>query len=197
MVRFDSRTILPVDRATAFDLSLSIDAHLDSFERSGERAVGGVTHGVIGLGEFVTWRARHFGINWTMTSHITAWERPDRFVDEQQRGPFRSFHHEHRFRSTQGGTEMHDIVTFEAPLGPLGRIAERAGPRLVPPPAHRRPQPVPGHRGEADRLPVDATAGHADPADTAGSPSPPPSPPPPASGPSPSPSPSPSPNDDD
>ena len=192
MVRFDSRTILPVDRATAFDLSLSIDAHLDSFERSGERAVGGVTHGVIGLGEFVTWRARHFGINWTMTSHITAWERPDRFVDEQQRGPFRSFHHEHRFRSTQGGTEMHDIVTFEAPLGPLGRIAERAvlGWYL------RRLIDVRNQFlvTEAKRIASQSTPPPATPIPL----TPPASgPSPPASGPSPSPSPSPAPNDDD
>lgn len=60
MVRFERCTSLPVDCATAFDLSLSIDAHLGSVQRSGERAVGGVTSGVIGLGEFVTWRARHF-----------------------------------------------------------------------------------------------------------------------------------------
>lgn len=40
--------------------------------RSRERAVAGVTSGTIGLGESVTWRARHFGVMWTMTSQITA-----------------------------------------------------------------------------------------------------------------------------
>ena len=136
MIRFERRTPLPVDCTTAFDLSLSIDAHLDSFQRSGERAVGGVTSGVIGLGEFVTWRARHFGVTWTMTSVISEWDRPRRFVDEQQRGPFKSFHHEHVFRPIDDGTELHDRVAFEAPLGPLGRIAEavvlgRYLPRLI------------------------------------------------------------------
>ena len=125
MVRFDAQALLPVDPETAFDLSLSIDAHLDSFERSGERAIGGVTAGVIGLGEFVTWRARHFGITWTMTSTITEWDRPRRFVDEQRKGPFRSFRHEHRFEPTDQGTRLLDHVEFEAPFGLLGRAVER------------------------------------------------------------------------
>ncbi len=125
MIRFDAQALLPVAPETAFDLSLSIDAHLESFERSGERAVGGVTAGVIGLGEFVTWRARHFGITWTMTSTITEWDRPRRFVDEQRRGPFRSFWHEHRFEPIDHGTLLRDRVEFEAPFLVLGRAAER------------------------------------------------------------------------
>jgi ligand-binding SRPBCC domain-containing protein len=125
MVRFSAQVSMPVDPETAFDLSLSIDAHLDSFERSGERAIGGVTAGVIGLGEFVTWRARHFGITWTMTSTITEWDRPRRFVDEQRKGPFRSFRHEHRFEPTDQGTRLLDHVEFEAPFGLLGRAVER------------------------------------------------------------------------
>jgi ligand-binding SRPBCC domain-containing protein len=125
VVRFERRTSLPVDPEQAFDLSLSVDAHLDSFARTREQAVAGVTSGVIGRGEFVTWRARHFGITWTMTSAITAWERPHRFVDEQQHGPFKSFWHEHTFHPRGDGTELHDVVVFRAPLGVLGRIAER------------------------------------------------------------------------
>ncbi|MET0457761.1 MAG: SRPBCC family protein [Ilumatobacteraceae bacterium] len=125
MISFERRTLLPVDIETAFDLSLDIDAHLDSMEESGERAVAGVTAGIIGLGEFVTWRARHFGVTWTMTSKITGWDRPDHFVDEQTKGPFKTFWHRHEFRTVDGGTELHDTVRFEAPLGVLGRIAER------------------------------------------------------------------------
>jgi len=81
--------------------------------------------GQIALGEFVTWRARHFGRTWTMTSVITEWERPRRFVDEQRKGPFTSFRHEHVFTSVPNGTQMIDVVKFTAPFGPLGRLAER------------------------------------------------------------------------
>ncbi len=103
---------------------------------SGERAVAGTTTGTIGLGETVTWRARHFGVVWRMTSAITALEAPHRFVDEQVRGPFARFRHEHRFERSADGTRMVDEITFRAPLGPLGRIAERVAlarylPRLI------------------------------------------------------------------
>jgi ligand-binding SRPBCC domain-containing protein len=40
-------------------------------------------------------------------------------------GPFRSFHHEHRFESVQGGTRMHDDWRHEAPLGLLGSVVDR------------------------------------------------------------------------
>ncbi len=44
-----TRTAMPIERL--FDVSLSIDAHVDSMAQSGERAIGGVTSGTIGLGE--------------------------------------------------------------------------------------------------------------------------------------------------
>lgn len=47
---------LPPERL--FDLARSIDAHVESQKGSGERAVAGVTSGLIGEGQEVTWRAR-------------------------------------------------------------------------------------------------------------------------------------------
>ena len=102
--------------------------------RSRERAVAGVTTGRIGLGEEVTWRAWHFGVPFTMTSRITELEAPELFVDEQVRGPFRSFRHEHAFIPGADGdsTIMIDHVVFDAPLGGLGRLSEGAlGPYLA------------------------------------------------------------------
>jgi hypothetical protein len=61
-VAFVHRTMIDAPPDVVFDLSLDIDAHLASMARSGERAIAGVTTGQIGLGEEVTWRARHFGI---------------------------------------------------------------------------------------------------------------------------------------
>ncbi|WP_147918945.1 SRPBCC family protein [Ruania zhangjianzhongii] len=110
----------PPDRL--FDLSLSIDAHLGSMSDSGERAVGGVTSGQIGLGEQVTWRARHVGIWFTMTSRIVELDRPHRFVDRQVKGPFRSFVHEHTFAASPTGSVMVDTITLAAPV--FGRPAE-------------------------------------------------------------------------
>lgn len=108
-----------------FALSLSVDAHTASMQRSGERAVGGTTTGGLGLGDAVTWRARHFGLPFRMTSRITAYDEPRRFVDEQTSGPFRSWWHEHEFTATPNGTLMRDTVRYTSPAGPLGRVVDR------------------------------------------------------------------------
>ncbi|MGX9900017.1 SRPBCC family protein [Arthrobacter sp. SA17] len=92
---------------------------------SREEAVAGVTSGLISLGEEVTWRAWHFGLPLRMTSRITAMNVPDYFVDEQVRGPFRSFRHVHEFTNDGAGTVMIDRIAFTAPFGFLGRLAEK------------------------------------------------------------------------
>jgi ligand-binding SRPBCC domain-containing protein len=124
-VGFTCRTESTLPQERLFDLARSIDAHMDSQKGARERAVGGVTSGLIGEGEEVTWRARHFGLPITMTSRVTALEFPVRFVDEQVKGPFKSFRHVHEFEATPGGTVMTDRVRFTAPFGPLGRLVER------------------------------------------------------------------------
>lgn len=106
-----------------FDVSLDIDAHVASMSESKERAVAGVTTGRIGLGETVTWRARHFGVWFTMTSEISELERPARFVDRQVRGPFKTFVHEHRFEPHPSGSRMTDRITVGSPV--FGQLAER------------------------------------------------------------------------
>ncbi|MEX2484807.1 MAG: SRPBCC family protein [Brumimicrobium sp.] len=45
------------------------------------------------------------------------------FVDEQRSGPYKMWHHEHHFKEVADGVEMIDIVSYELPLGVLGRIA--------------------------------------------------------------------------
>jgi ligand-binding SRPBCC domain-containing protein len=109
-----------------FALALSVDAHAASMTASGERAIGGVTSGVMRLGDTVPWRARHFGVAFRMTSAITEYDYPHRFVDEQRHGPFRRWWHEHTFTPmAAGATQMIDVVEFRSPLGPLGTIADR------------------------------------------------------------------------
>ena len=124
-VRFELETLIAAPPEAVFDASLDVDAHVASMADSGEEAVGGVTSGTMGLGETVTWRAKHFGVTWRMTSKITEIDPPRRFVDEQLRGPFQKFHHEHIFEPADGGTRMVDIIEFDAPLGILGDIAEK------------------------------------------------------------------------
>lgn len=122
-----TRIHAPVERC--FDLARSVEVHLAGNVHFGEAAVAlaGVTSGLIGLGQRVTWQARHFGILQKLTSEITAMERPTYFQDTMLRGAFRSMKHDHFFRSlSPEETEMRDVFYFAAPLGILGRLAEFA-----------------------------------------------------------------------
>ena len=113
-------------RGECFDLALSVDAHARSMAKSGERPIAGVLTGSMRLGETVTWQGRHFGLPFRLTSTISAYERPSRFVDEQIRGPFAFWHHEHLFDAvTETETEMIDRVDFRSPAGPIGLLVDR------------------------------------------------------------------------
>ena len=129
-IHLETDIAAPIERV--FDLARNIDFHQRSMAHTNERAVGGRTSGLIGLGETVTWRARHLGRTWSLTSRITAFEPPTRFVDEQASGPFASFRHEHRFQAVSGGTRMIDNWEHRAPFGIIGRIVDRLvlGPLL-------------------------------------------------------------------
>ncbi|HXD87500.1 MAG TPA: SRPBCC family protein [Urbifossiella sp.] len=108
-----------------FDLARDIDFHTRSLGDTGERAVAGRTSGRIGLGESVTWEARHLGFRQRLTVEITAFDRPAYFRDVMTRGAFRSFAHDHRFEPRGTGTIMNDEVEFRSPFGPLGWLVDR------------------------------------------------------------------------
>ena len=59
-------------------------------------------------------RIHRFPLRWR--SKITDWDPPARFVDEQIRGPYRLWIHEHRFEERDGGTVVHDHVRYAVPL---------------------------------------------------------------------------------
>ena len=120
----------PLERC--FDLARSIDHHLESMRGSGERAVAGVTSGLIGPGQDVTWEGRHFGVRLRFTSRITAFRPPTYFQDSMIAGPFAAFVHDHYFEVEQGKTTIRDRIEFRSPLGPLGALVDRLvlGPYL-------------------------------------------------------------------
>ncbi len=124
--RFERTTQLDASAEEAFSLSLSVNFHLQSFAASGERLVGELPSDELGLNDTVTWKARHFGIWWTMSSVIAEYDRPRFFVDEQTRGPFKRFRHENHFEATETGCVLHDVVEMEAPLSPIGSLVQRA-----------------------------------------------------------------------
>lgn len=60
---------------------------------------------------------RGLPVNWE--SKITIWDPPHCFVDDQLKGPYTLWHHEHIFRQQDGGTLMRDQVTYAVPGGSL------------------------------------------------------------------------------
>jgi ligand-binding SRPBCC domain-containing protein len=129
VVTLETFTVIRAPIERCFDLARSVEVHLAGNVHSGETAVAaaGVTSGLVGVAQPVTWRAKHFGVWQTLTSEITIMERPRYFHDTMIQGAFRSMKHDHFFRSLAGGeTEMRNVFCFAAPLPVLGRLAEVA-----------------------------------------------------------------------
>ena len=68
--------------------------------------------GETGLDTIMDHRLRIHGVPLRWRSKITVWDPPSRFVDEQVRGPYRLWIHEHRFEEQNGGTVVHDHVRY-------------------------------------------------------------------------------------
>lgn len=106
-----------------FDAARSIDLHMESTVSTREKAIGGVTSGLINLGETVTWEAVHFGIKQHLTAKITEMEAPRYFVDEMVSGAFKRFHHTHEFVPLgENETKMLDTFDYSSPFGILGKL---------------------------------------------------------------------------
>lgn len=127
MVELEEVTAIRAPLERCFDLARSVEVHLAGNVHFGEQAVAtaGVTSGLIGMGQRVTWRAKHFGVWLSLTSEITAMQSPVYFQDVMVRGPFRVMRHDHYFRQlSYGETEMKDVFRFAAPVPVLGPAVE-------------------------------------------------------------------------
>ena len=117
-------TLIRAPRERVFDLARSIDAHQHTTSGTGERAVPGVTRGLIGMGDEVTWEARHFGIRQRLTVRVTAFDPPKHFQDIMVSGAFKRMVHDHEFAEHAEGTLMRDRFEFQSPLGVLGQLVD-------------------------------------------------------------------------
>lgn len=112
----------PVTRC--FDLARDISVHCATAKFTKERAVAGVTEGLVGLGDSVTFEAVHFGIRLRLTAKITEFVFPTVFVDEMTEGTFKSLRHKHEFTPQNGGTLLRDTLIWTSPFGIIGRLAD-------------------------------------------------------------------------
>lgn len=75
-------------------------------------------------GLMIEYRVRPLlGIPMNWITEITHVKEHQFFVDEQRKGPYRIWHHEHHFETVDNGVLMSDIVSYELPFGILGKIA--------------------------------------------------------------------------
>lgn len=74
----------------------------------------------------IDYRLSVFGVPFRWKTRIERHESGRGFVDVQESGPFTTWRHTHEFHAVSGGTRMHDVVEFRAPLGPLGSLAHAA-----------------------------------------------------------------------
>lgn len=87
-----------------------------------------VTPGPIEMraGALIEYRLKLHGVPVRWLTRIEEWEPGKRFVDVQVRGPYRLWHHTHKFEPDgRGGTLVRDTVRYALPLGPLGGLAHR------------------------------------------------------------------------
>jgi ligand-binding SRPBCC domain-containing protein len=54
---------------------------------------------------------------------ITHVEAPSYFIDEQQAGPFKFWHHRHQILPVEEGVEVRDVLHYAIPFGVFGHIA--------------------------------------------------------------------------
>ncbi len=122
VIKIEIEINAPIERV--FDLARCIDLHEETMSKTNEKAIGGVTRGLINLGETVTWQATHFGIRQKLTSKITAFNRPFHFQDVMLKGAFKGFTHDHFFEPRDEKVLMRDVFEYASPLRILGEIAD-------------------------------------------------------------------------
>ena len=118
-------TKINAPKQIVFDLARNIDIHQISASQTNEKAIAGTTSGLINLNETVTWRGKHFGFYLTHKSRITKMDLYDYFVDEMEKGKFKSFKHEHSFIEKYGKTVMIDNLVYKTPFGIFGKLFDK------------------------------------------------------------------------
>lgn len=122
-IKHDILIMAPID--VCFDLARNVDVHMKTTSQTKEKAIDGITSGLMEKGDMVTWEATHLGVKQKLTAQIIEMEKPYRFTDVMVKGAFHSFTHTHEFIGCGDGTIMKDNFSYKSPLGILGVIADR------------------------------------------------------------------------
>jgi ligand-binding SRPBCC domain-containing protein len=123
IIKHDIYIDAPVN--VCFDLARNVEVHTETTTKTKEKAIDGVTVGLMENGDTVTWEATHLGVKQKLTAKIIEMEKPYKFKDVMVKGAFRSFSHTHEFIKSGTGTIMKDTFSYKSPFGVLGKIADK------------------------------------------------------------------------
>lgn len=122
-IKITTNYFAPIE--TIFNTNRNIDIHQQSASKTKEVAIAGTTSGLINKKETVTWKGKHFGVYLTHQSLISEMIFPTYFVDEQLKGKFKSFKHQHFFEQKENYVEVTDILEYETPFGIFGQLFDK------------------------------------------------------------------------
>ncbi len=122
-IKITTNYFAPIEKV--FDTNRNIDIHQQSASKTKEVAIGGITSGLINKNETVTWKGKHFGVYLTHQSLISEMDFPTYFVDEQLKGQFKSFKHQHFFEQKENYVEVTDLLEYETPFGIFGQLFDK------------------------------------------------------------------------
>ena len=122
-IKITTNYFAPIE--TIFNTNRHIDIHQQSASKTKEIAIAGITSGLINKKETVTWKGKHFGVYLTHQSLISEMIFPTYFVDEQLKGKFKSFKHQHFFEQKENYVEVTDILEYETPFGIFGQLFDK------------------------------------------------------------------------
>jgi hypothetical protein len=105
-----------------FQLAVSIDLQSAA---TGYKAIDGVTSGLIGPGDTVTWQGRRFGMRGSHKILIEAWHPYTYFRGIMVEGRFTGYEHDHHFAPLNDGTRIREEIRFMASSSMLGRLREK------------------------------------------------------------------------
>ena len=139
MHRLESKQWLPITLQEAWDF-FSVPANLDRItpEDMSFEILTGADEPTF-TGQIISYRIRPFlGIPMNWVTEITQAVPRSYFIDEQRFGPYRFWHHLHRFTESEGGVLMEDVLHYGLPGGFVGE--------LFGAPIHKKVQGIFSHR---------------------------------------------------
>lgn len=122
-IKITTHYFAPIE--TVFNTNRDIDIHQQSASKTEEIAIAGITSGLINKNETVTWKGKHFGVYLTHQSLISEMIFPTYFVDEQLKGQFKNFKHQHFFEQKENYVEVRDLLEYETPFGIFGKLFDK------------------------------------------------------------------------